>query len=452
MRMVSGVRRGLVVVALAVALPLTLTGCGSDPGRGTLQLEGGGGASSYRPPRIRMVQANLRIGTPVRKFQADVRHVLSTHPDFVTYDEVARRHDGVLAPGPYRLWRQGGIYRGEAAVAWNSDRWHLRDHGVTMLTDRTGRVPGARYAWGRRYANWVTLRSNGGLTLSVIAAHFPPDTRITRGLTAPAARRLGRLADRLAHRGSVVVGGDLNVGYNSPSYPRMILRRHGLIATYDALERRLVTSGRHVTIDYVLVRGFARFSLGDQFSLGLNSDHNAVGVDLGPLPARIGPSMVRFGDGTVLSDPSGPVRDRHVIVRMALKAIRSAKPGAAVHLAVRALGSPAVVRSLRAAYRRGVHVQVISGSRSSRGFARLARLLGGDVGSKSWAVYRPDGFAMMAPTVLLVSRSGATPAFRLTAQASVGRATNRGWHRAYLSTTKQQYDNSFRSFFAAARR
>lgn len=451
MRMVSGVRRGLVGLACALVLPLALTGCGADAGHGTLQLEGGGGPS-YQPPRIRLVQANLRIGTPVRKFQADVRHVLSTRPDFVTYDEVARRHDSVLAPGSYRLWRQGGIYRGEAAVAWNSDRWHLLDHGVVMLTNRAGRVPGARYDWGRRYANWVTLRSNGGLTLSVVAAHFPPDTRITRNLTAPAARRLGRLTDRLAHRGSVVVGGDLNVGYHSRSYPRMIFRRHGLMSTYDALERRLITSGSDVTIDYVLVRGFSRFSLGDQFSLGLNSDHNAVGVDLAPLPATIGPSMVRFGDGTVLSNPAGPVQDRHVIVRMALKAIRSAKPGSAVHLAIRDLGSREVVRSLLAAYRRGVHVQVISGSGTSSGFTRLARALGGDVGRKSWAVYRPGGFAMLASTVLLVSRSGATPAFRLTASASLGRATNSGWHRAYLSTTKEQYDNSFRSFFAAAGR
>ncbi|HWU21858.1 MAG TPA: hypothetical protein VN088_10045, partial [Nocardioides sp.] len=348
MGMAAGVRRGLVVAVCAAALPaVALTGCGSSPGGpAALQLEGGSGASAYQPPRVRMVQANLRMGTPVRQFQADVRKVLSVHPDFITYDEVSHRHDSVLAPGRYAVWRRGGVYKGETAVAWNTRRWRMVRHGVAMLTDRRGRVPGARYDWGVRYANWVTVRSRTGLTVSVIAAHFPPSTRRTRGLTAPAARRLGALSARLGRHGAVLVGGDLNVGYYSAEYPRGILKRHRLLATYDVLRRRVVTSGSDVTLDYLLLRGFARFALSNQFRLRLHSDHDAVGIDLAPLPRRLGPSNVRLGNGTVLSDPHGDARERNAVTRVALKAIRSADRGAAIHVAIRRLDTPVVVKAL----------------------------------------------------------------------------------------------------------
>ncbi|HJQ06852.1 MAG TPA: endonuclease/exonuclease/phosphatase family protein [Nocardioides sp.] len=449
MGMAAGVRRGLVVATCVAALPAaTLTGCGTaSDGPAALRLEAGTGAAPYQPPRIRMVQANLRIGTPVRQFQADVRRVLSVEPDFVTYDEVSQRHDSVLAPAGYALWRKGGRYKGEAAVAWRTHRWRMVHHGVAMLTNHRGRVPGSRYDWGVRYANWVTLRSRTGLTISVVAAHFPPSTRRTGHLTAPAARRLGALTDRLAKHGPVVVGGDLNVAYRSPEYPRAIFKRHGLLATYDALRTRVVTSGSDVTLDYLLVRGFARFALNNQFRLLLHSDHDGVGIDLAPLPIRLGPSNVRFGNGTVLSDPHGAARERHALVRVALKAISSADAGATIHLALRSIGTR-VVRALVAAYHRGVHLKVLTGDRAPR---VLMRLLGTRVGDPSWISADPAAFATVPATTLLVNRSGATPAFRLTAREPVGRATNAGWHRGLVSTSWTPYRQLLRAFVAAAR-
>lgn len=441
-----------VMTAAALAAPILAHGVADRSPAGTALIRPAA-ATSYSPPKMRLVQANLRIGTPVRKFQADVRKVLSTHPDFVTYQEVAHRHDSVLAPGKYDVWRAGGDYQGETAVAWNAKKWHDIGHGDTMLSFKKGKPKGQNYYWGVRYANWVTLRNDSGRTLSVVSAHFAPDTKYTRDLTKPSARRLGRLTDKLGQRGPVLLGGDLNVSYHSSKYPRGILTDHRIVPTYDVLQRREVTSGKNVTLDYVMARGIARFGVSHQFTLGLNSDHNAVGADFSPMPDSLKPTNVHFGTGTVMSEPNGSTRDQRVIIRSAIKAIRSAKSGGAIHLASRSLDAPQVVSSLIDAHERGVHVQVLTGDRRKTvAEKRLTSVLGSGVKNKNWAVNRPGAFGNLPATTLLVSRTGGTPAFRLTSGVGLVPASAQGRQRATITAATSAYDPLFRRFFAAVGR
>jgi len=437
------------VLVAAVVLVLGGRHFGGDSGSAAVERAA---TTTSNAPRIRLVQANLRIGTPVKKFQADVRRVLHTKPDFVTYNEVAHRHDVVLAPKGYAIWRGPGVYRGETAVVWNSRRWSAVAHGTTIISDQRG-TAGHRTAWGVRWANWVTLHSHGGMTLSVIATHFAPDTKATTALVRPSAQRLGALSDRLARRGPVLVGGDLNASYHSSRYPRSIFTRHQLVPTYDVLRKRAITSGTNVTIDYLLARGVSRFAIGHQFTLSLNSDHNAVGADFTPLPASIAPSPVRFGNGTVLAVPNARKVDQQAIPRMALKAIRSTPKGAAIHLATSRLQSASIANALLAARRRGVHVQFITGDAVlTRGESRLASTLHGNVRANNFAVSKPAAFAKLPGTTVLVSRTGATPAFRLTSAVPLTPAGARGWRRAVMSAQKAPYDTMFRSFFRAVGR
>lgn len=441
-----------VMTATALVAPVLAHGVGdSSPAESLLTRPAA--ATSYHPPQIRMIQANLRIGTPVRKFQADVRKVLGANPDIVTYNEVAHRHDAVLAPGKYDVWRAGGDYQGETAVAWNSRRWHAVDRGDTMLSFKKGKPKSQKYNWGVRYANWVTLSNKGGAKISVISAHFAPDTKYTRDLTKPSARRLGRLADRLGKRGPVLIGGDLNVSYHSKKYPRGILTEHRIVPTYDVLQRRAITSGTNVTLDYLMARGISRFGISHQFTLKLHSDHNAVGADFGLLPTSLKPTNVRFGVGRVMSEPNGTTSSRRVILRMAIKAIRSARKGAAIHLASRSLDAKQVVNSLIDAHQRGVHVQVLTGDRTKTAAERrLSSVLGTHVKHKNWAVNRPGAFGKLPATALLVSRTGATPAFRLSSDVGLVPASAQGRKRATISATTSSYDPLFRRFFAAVGR
>lgn len=451
---------GRVPLAVTAAAALALTMLGQVPGH-----PGSAGAverapqlrpaaaTTYSAPRIRLVQANLRIGTAATKFQADVRKVLSTNPDFVTYNEVQKRHDSILAPGKYDLWRAGGDYQGETAVAWDSTKWHAVAHGDTVISWKKGKPKGQNFDWGVRYANWVTLKSTAGRTVSVIAAHFAPDTKYTRNLTKPSARKLGALADKLGRKGPVLIGGDLNVGYHSKNFPRAIFAQHRIVPTYDVLQKRAITSGSNGTIDYVMARGMSQFGVGRQFALSLYSDHNAVGADFSALPTSVTASAVRFGVGTVMSEPTGGTAGRRVIMRMAIKAVRSTPKGAAIHLSTRALNAPTLVNSLVAARKRGVRVQVLTGNPQQTAAEKgLSRLLGTNVKANNWAVNRPGALGNLPVTTLLISKTGLTPAFRLSTGVTLTQASATGTNRATISASKGAYDNLFRPFFAAVGR
>lgn len=236
---------------------------------------------TQRPLHIRVAQANLRMGLSRDKLLQDVDEVRAYAPDFVSYNEVGLRRTTVLQPKGYAVFRTPGRFTGEAAVAWRSARWTLLGRGTTMVSHRTGRLPWQRYPWGIRYASWVTVRARTGQRVSVVSVHTAPRTRITHDLLEPSIVRIGRLVRRLAARGPVIVAGDLNVPYSSARYPRSLLARFRLTSTYDLTGTALPTGNHHgATIDYVLISQAGRFAVTRQTVRHLNSDHNALVVDL----------------------------------------------------------------------------------------------------------------------------------------------------------------------------
>lgn len=414
---------------------------------------------AYSPPRYRMVQANIKASMGPARFKRDVRTVVGTAPDFITYNEVNGRRTADLAPGRYRVWRKGGdAYKSATAVAWDNDRWAATSKGIHQISNKRGKPADQRLHWGIRYANWVTLENRAtGRNVSVVAVHFAPKSRYYGDLVRPSARALNVLVKALAGRGPVMVGGDLNVQYGGSRYPRDIFAAQHLVPTYDVTQQAPVTYRRASTIDYVLARGIARFATGNQRAFGLESDHNAVRVDLSPLPvtSTAGSERARFGPGVVVTDPGLSAAEEQSVLRTVLKAVNSARRGQVVHLATRTLTNDRVVRALKRAKSRGAKVQVVTAERTTTAEMRsLQRVLGKNVNKDSWAVARPRGYdrAGLRATVLLVSRTGATPAFAFSSSTQMSALAGTGKRTGYVSVTKASYDKLFKPFFSAVGR
>ncbi|MEI7059326.1 endonuclease/exonuclease/phosphatase family protein [Nocardioides sp. CCNWLW239] len=410
-------------------------------------------------PRYRMVQANLRASMGTARFKRDVREVMRTAPDFVTYNEVNGRRAADLEPGRYRVWRKGGDpYTSATAVAWDNDRWAATSKGIHRISNKRGKPAGQRLHWGIRYASWVTLENRAtGRNVSVVAVHFAPKSRYYGDLVRPSARALNVLVKALAGRGPVMVGGDLNVQYDGSRFPRDIFAAKHLVPVYDVTQQAPVTHGRASTIDYVLARGIARFATGNQQAFDLESDHHAVRVDFSPLPVTSTGSStrVRFGPGVVVTDPGLSAAEEQSVLRTVLKSVNSTRRGQVVHLATRTLTNDRVVRALKRAKSRGASVQVVTAERSATAEMRsLQRILGKDVHQSSWAVARPRGYdrADLRATVLLISRTGATPAFAFSSSTQMSAAAGTGKRSGYVSVSKASYDKLFKPFFSAVGR
>lgn len=414
---------------------------------------------AYSPPRYRMVQANLRASMGAARFKKDVREVVGTSPDFITYNEVNNRRSASLEPGRYRVWRKGGDpYRSATAVAWDNDKWAAASKGIHQISNKRGKPADRRLHWGIRYANWVTLENRAtGRNVSVVAVHFAPKSKYYGDLVRPSARALNVLVKALARRGPVMVGGDLNVQYGGSRYPRDIFAAAHLVPSYDVTQQKPVTHGRAATIDYVLARGIARFATGNQRTFGLESDHHALRVDFSPLPVAStkGSARVRFGPGVVVTDPGLSAAEEQSVLRTVLKSINSTARGQVIHLATRALSNVKVLRALKRAKSRGVRVQVVTAERTTTAEMRsLQRVLGKNVNKDSWAVPRPDGYdrAGLRATVLLISRAGATPAFAFGSSTQMSTSAGSGKRSGYVSVTKASYDKLFKPFFSAVGR
>lgn len=446
--------RTILLTSLLAAGLVGLARTGTQPAgpAGTAAL------AAYSAPHYRMIQSNEAQGMGTGRLEADVRKLTRLGPDFITYNEVSYRKASSLAPGHYDVYHHAGAYQGESAVAWDHTRWSDVTKGVWMISNKTGRPAGQKLDWGVRYATWVTLRNKvTGHRVSVIATHFAPDTRYTRGLAKPSAERLTYLVRALQGRGPVLVGGDLNMQYGGRRYPRSTFAAAHLIPTYDVTRKVPVTNGTASTIDYLMVKGIARFTTGNQKAIATNSDHNALLADFSPLPlaTTLGDSKARFGAGVVATDPGTTAREEHTMVNTPLKAINSAPAGASLHVATRSLAAARIVAALERAYRRGVHVQVVTAESSTTAQMRsLQALLGTKVSRKSWAVSRPAGYrkAKLLATVVLASRTGATPSFSFNSASPLTPAANSGTRTGYLSVTRPTYDHFFVPFFAAVGR
>lgn len=444
-------RRGLRALAgaLAVAVGITLATCIGAGNAGAADGTTPTGAPVAAPavPNVRIVQANMDSPQSVAHFQADVRTVLAQRPDFITYNEVAYRQDSVLAPGSYDLWRTPGKYTGETAVAWNSAVWQPLAHGTWLVSNRPGVAPGQKVPWGIRYANWVTLENSLGQVVSVISAHTAPKNSITDGLLLPSVRRIGALAAQLGQWGPVLVGGDFNVGYHSAEYPRDLLTSVGLTPTYDVLGSAPPTGDHYgATIDYVFLHTASQFTVGDQFTHELYSDHDLLGADL-----RLGGAGVgMFKPGIVWSNPP---KAPSLATRQVIRVLNHAPAGVSAHVATRNISGVGLVRAIVRAHRRGVNVQLITATRRQTALQRgFVRMLGHRLRRREWAAnVAPKAYnrAGLPPAGVLVSLTGGTPAVRVDLNRRLTVGSQRAPMRAQLDTSLARYNALFTRFFKA---
>jgi endonuclease/exonuclease/phosphatase (EEP) superfamily protein YafD len=310
-------------------------------------------ASSTRGSDITVIQANLRSPQSAANFQRDAAEVLSYRPDLITYNEVAFRYDTFLAPDGYDLWRSEGRYQATTPVAWRSDIWTPLHKGTRQITDWRGVPPGRKVELGRRYANWVTLKSREGRTLSLVSIHVAPKVDGMPDLRRRSVKRLGVLVGDLAVHGPVLVGGDFNMHYGSSFYPDELFAAAKLKPTYEILGTKFPT-GDHggATIDYVFVRSAGQLAVDTHFPVELNSDHDAVVAGLSWTTDP--PSAVT----TVSNDPEGDRTERRAVSSAVSREIVRTEPGDLVQVATRGLTLRPVFRALMDAHKRGVRVQL----------------------------------------------------------------------------------------------
>lgn len=420
------------------------------------------GDGEVPPTSIRITQANLKNGMTVPNFQADVGTVLAGAPDFVTYNEVPLRQDTVLAPPPgYAVWRTPGQYTGEAPVAWRTDRWTAVAEGTTMLSNKSGRLPGQKLDWGIRYANWVTVQDAFGHQVSVISAHLTPVTTITEGLQEKEIVRLGTLADTLGASGPVLVGGDLNMNYQTAEYFGPLLAQYNLVPSYDALGTRFPTGDhRGATIDYVMVHQDVTappLAFADHYPSELNSDHDAVTADLAFTSAPSLPPPYVLPRGDTANNPAGTPEEQQAALRVIVQAIDQVPAKGAIHITTKRISSPYVLKALDRALDRGVHVQAIFRARTlTPGMHHLLNVLGEKTWRKNFAMQCSHPCQKVArkipldPSQILISNVAGTPAVKISSDHALTIGSTHRLTSLRLIARQPAYDRAFRRFFRMA--
>ncbi len=371
-----------VLTRLTVAGVLGATALGA-PAPATAEAAGSAPASARAtgPTDVRMVQANIYTRLRTGRFKADVTKVLGLQPDFVTYNEVPFRDSAVLAPPGYALYRDmRNRFTAATPVAWRTDRWTMDAAGTYRISNWRGKPPGRVVELGRRFANWVTLHNADGRVVSVVSIHVAPKVRGMPDLRLSSVKRLTGLVTTLSAKGPVLVGGDFNIHYKSGVYPRDVLTTASMAPTYDTLGRYFPTGDHQgMTIDYVFNRGDAQLTAAKQWPVELNSDHDAVvgGFDWQVDPA----SMI----DTVRNDPTGDLAARRAALRPLVRSLHGAPTGATVEIATTRFDLRSLLRQVRAALDRGVHVRVtIGGAYSTPRQRRLERAIVGSGDTASW--------------------------------------------------------------------
>ncbi|GAA3647875.1 hypothetical protein GCM10022237_04310 [Nocardioides ginsengisoli] len=438
-------RTAVVAVVTALALGLLML----PGGHGGVRLAAEDGSDTPVSAPMRIVQANIKSRMSDAKTKADIAGVYAQNPDFVTFNEATGRKDAMLAPAGYQLWRTPGAYTGETAVAWKTSRWNVVDQGTFLISNKLRKPPSRKYELGLRYANWVSLQSNIGERISVIATHFSPRVGEFKDLTIPSFKRLAVLVDQLRAFGPVVVGGDLNVNYKAPAeYPRSTVTALGLTPVYDVTGVALPTGMyRGATIDYILLASAGQFTVRGQSVRTGYSDHRQLTADL----ALTGTSASAFTPGTVLTDPRTSPR---AVTSLMIRSINLAPKGAVVHLVSRQLAVKGVVDAIKAARKRGVQVQVLtSGKKISGGERALIKLLGTNTRKKSWVAHQRNWTKYGLPAASsLVSASGGTRALRIDSSRPITQETHKVPTRAVITIDKTSYDRLFVAFFKAVGR
>jgi hypothetical protein len=257
---------------------------------------------------------------------------------------------------------------------------------------------------------------------------------------------------QLSANGPVLVGGDFNRHYKSSEYPRTLLDQARLNAVYD-LSGRYAPTGDHrgATIDYVMVRPAEVFGVVSQRTRELHSDHDAVVVELSLPEQTVGESVVSFSAGTTVNDPASVLqRGRSTVVRSILTVLKNVPEGRELRVQTSALEVRRVAAKLLAAARRGVSVQVVTGTTESTTPERwLTKQLAEIPGS--YVRHRPEAFDPATPSsVLLASQAGITPWTSLALDRELSRSLVSQRTVLRLETRKPAYRKQVRAFEAAA--
>ncbi|MBB6629037.1 hypothetical protein H5V45_17050 [Nocardioides sp. KIGAM211] len=316
-----------------------------------------GKAKDTVPAEVVMVQANIKTGMTLNRFQSDVRTVLAPRPDFVTYNEVPRRNDLVLAPAGYAIWRTPGEYTGAVPVAWREDTWTAIAQGTVRVSNYRKIPPKRHTMLGLRYANWVTLSSVDGRTVSVVSTHVPPIVNGMPDLRRRTVKKIGALVTELKGSGPVLVGGDFNLHYKSAAYPRDVLTGDGMVPTYDALGSYFPTGDHQgMTIDYIFATPEEQIQVVDQRAVELYSDHDA-------LVAGLNWTVDAPTETTAVTNvPSGSTAEKRLVVKQVVRSLRQSVAGDTVDLVTSNLLLTKVSDAVKAAVARGVSVRVITRS------------------------------------------------------------------------------------------
>ncbi|MBE7323485.1 hypothetical protein IEQ44_02305 [Nocardioides sp. Y6] len=308
---------------------------------------------------VRLVQANIKTGMAVRKFNADVATVMAEQPDFITYNEVHHRSDDLVVPptSGYSMWRDtSNRYRAETPVAWRTDRWTPVAQGTQMLTNWRGVPKGKKVELGRRFANWVTLTAADGRAVSVVSVHLAPPTRGMPELRRLGVERLVTLVSTLSAQGPVLVGGDFNFHYGAAAYPADLFDAAQLEPTFKTLGTVFPTGDkRGATIDFIFNHGAGQLTATSHHPLELHSDHDAVVADLAwTVDAPVAAPEV------ITSNPYGTGAERRRAARELRRTVLAAQPGGMVEVFAADLRHAALFRSLRDAATRGVAVHFVT--------------------------------------------------------------------------------------------
>lgn len=433
-------RGAVVITALAAAASLVSSGQSDGP---VGSLPGDAAPAAADATVVRAIQGNMESPQSVAHFQADVKKLLAQRPDFITYNEVAYRKDAVLAPGAYNLYRKPGKYTGENPVAWNGAKWSALRTGTIMVSNSTKKTARQKVQLGMRYASWATLQNAAGQVVSVVSAHTAPEEDPVKGLLPGSVKRIGALVSSLSKSGPVIVGGDFNVPYNGARYKSAGFGAAGLVPTFDITGKRLPTGDhRGATIDYLFLHKASSFTVASQRTVEINSDHDLLVADLG-INSGSSPTFV---PGVVVNTRTDP----GAAVRRVLAVLNKAPKGSSVHLVTRHLYGPSVKRAIESAHRRGVNIQLITGdARRTALEKRYARMLGSNVAKKNFAVNRPQAWkrAKLPAAGILASISGRTPAVRVALNRALLPKNQRHPMKAWVATSKKQYDSLFTRFF-----
>ena len=436
-------RRSIVFLATAgTALALTpLLGARPDVDQAAAR------AACAPTTTMRMVEANVKAGMSAADTKADIDKVYSKKPDFVAFNEIHGRTDAALVRPGYEVWRSPGRYIGANAVTWRTDRWEPQARGTIYVSNVPGKVAGQVAEWGIRYANWVTLRSRDGCHIqSVVAYHVAPINKITKHLGPPSVARLGELNRYLSNDGPVILAGDLNRHYKASNYPRAELKAAGMTPTYDLTGTYLPT-GNHkkATIDYIFLSNPSQVTVTTQTAQGLRSDHNLVLADLKVNSRiKIPATPLREVRGHVVNVPNSRiVRARLQTVRKLSQTARYSPKGETIRFSTTEFYDARQRKALVAAFKRGVHVQIVTGNRTLNAQEqKLAKVLGTNLKANSFIVSRPGRAAALKlpPTMMLSTYSSKRKYVRIDAdQPSVPRLMSENTVLAQIFTEADDY-------------